>query len=922
MKKDFDKLGGYDESLTGYSYEDVKLVNRAKDELKLDFVFFPQEFMKNSYVSNNIKTESIKQNYKFDINTCFFPKFIVFVPYCDIYKDYIVECLDSITSQIYKNYEIIVVNDGSSDTDFLHKYSGITLINNSKQEGKSSSVYKFITHLKSNLSNYKQHDIVTFIDGDDHLLSKSAFQIISNVYTEHDIWSTCGSYSGKWCNEINKNVNTYVSDINRRQKQMDFYFPHLRTFRLGLINYIDHSKLIFNNQYIQCYDDVLLFSYIIELCGKNKIYHIKDILYFYREHSQNHYKITSNENKLAIKEYIFNLKPSKPITNYNMCYSTDQKKFNHFLITNNIKQLYVSKSLSTFSRYKSIHFLSDYKFLNLPVLIFGVYDKEDIDIVANHKGNIFIMYGGTDCSSIFENRKRNIKEIMEKKPNAIYISTSKCIFNRLNNYCIKHVVHLENDMVDYNYFSRISNLGDKIYIYDGNSKSDPRIYNKKIVDEIIALLPQFQFVRTSNIKSRIKYDEMKQFYEQFFIVLRLTEQDGGSETTKECNALEIPIVHNQSDSGLKWRTRDDIIHHIKREYKKHQTNKSQIIISIFDSITENNVPVALFKTVDLLRKHGFKIKIQIPLNSNYCVKYEFIQNTIYTPHEVNCDIMYNLENGMLESEHSDITLITTYQNKNDKHHENSIYANIIRFNFSKTKTQNNLFSVIIPLYNNAKYLMKALQSVDDQTFKNTEVVIVDDNSNDDPFSVINMFKENSSLNIKYYRNRVNRGCYISRNIGLMNSTGKYILFLDPDDELKSNRLETDFNILQNKYIRCVRSKYIRFDSDRSIQNNFPSTGKFGEITFSYKRDVFNDIGLFHENRFSSDSEFLERLLKSIDSNSIQKYNEITYFAYIKSDKSNLTCTVDLEKRKNFVCYYRDLHKNNLQLSTHIILDYD
>ena len=69
MKKDFDKLGGYDESLTGYSYEDVKLVNRAKDELKLDFVFFPQEFMKNSYVSNNIKTESIKQNYKFDINT-------------------------------------------------------------------------------------------------------------------------------------------------------------------------------------------------------------------------------------------------------------------------------------------------------------------------------------------------------------------------------------------------------------------------------------------------------------------------------------------------------------------------------------------------------------------------------------------------------------------------------------------------------------------------------------------------------------------------------------------------------------------------------------------------------------------------------------------------------------------------------------
>ena len=61
---------------------------------------------------------------------------------------------------------------------------------------------------------------------------------------------------------------------------------------------------------------------------------------------------------------------------------------------------------------------------------------------------------------------------------------------------------------------------------------------------------------------------MPDIYKKCFIGLRLTEHDGNANTVQEFEAINIPIVHNHSDYGLKWKNIDNIINHIKKCDKK------------------------------------------------------------------------------------------------------------------------------------------------------------------------------------------------------------------------------------------------------------------------------------------------------------------------------------------------------------------
>jgi len=55
---------------------------------------------------------------------------------------------------------------------------------------------------------------------------------------------------------------------------------------------------------------------------------------------------------------------------------------------------------------------------------------------------------------------------------------------------------------------------------------------------------------------------MPNIYKQCFIMLRLTSHDGNANSVQECEAMNIPVIHNQSDYGLKWESVDDIINYI------------------------------------------------------------------------------------------------------------------------------------------------------------------------------------------------------------------------------------------------------------------------------------------------------------------------------------------------------------------------
>ena len=105
-------------------------------------------------------------------------------------------------------------------------------------------------------------------------------------------------------------------------------------------------------------------------------------------------------------------------------------------------------------------------------------------------------------------------------------------------------------------------------------------------------------------------------------------------------------------------------------------------------------------------------------------------------------------------------------------------------------------TVIVPIYNVEKYVRQAIESTINQTYKNLEIILVDDGSTDSSKQICDEYKE------KYDRVKVihkeNGGLSDARNAGLEECTGKYIMFLDSDDFLEPDAVENMYNEIVKK----------------------------------------------------------------------------------------------------------------------------
>lgn len=100
---------------------------------------------------------------------------------------------------------------------------------------------------------------------------------------------------------------------------------------------------------------------------------------------------------------------------------------------------------------------------------------------------------------------------------------------------------------------------------------------------------------------------------------------------------------------------------------------------------------------------------------------------------------------------------------------------------------NSKISVIVPVYNREKYIEKCIESLEGQTYKNIEIIMINDGSTDNSKSVCDKISKKYQ-NIKVIHTK-NRGVSEARNKGLNMSTGEYILFVDPDDTIDKNMCE-------------------------------------------------------------------------------------------------------------------------------------
>ncbi len=117
-------------------------------------------------------------------------------------------------------------------------------------------------------------------------------------------------------------------------------------------------------------------------------------------------------------------------------------------------------------------------------------------------------------------------------------------------------------------------------------------------------------------------------------------------------------------------------------------------------------------------------------------------------------------------------------------------------------------SVIIPCYNSFHLMDRCLKSLENQSFKNFEVIIVDDCSTDTSYKDIISYQTKSQLQMKVYQTVVNSGPGPTRNLGIDNCSGEYITFLDSDDWVEPDWLMQMTRILrQDRDIDCVFFDY-------------------------------------------------------------------------------------------------------------------
>lgn len=176
-------------------------------------------------------------------------------------------------------------------------------------------------------------------------------------------------------------------------------------------------------------------------------------------------------------------------------------------------------------------------------------------------------------------------------------------------------------------------------------------------------------------------------------------------------------------------------------------------------------------------------------------------------------------------------------------------------------------SVIIPTYNRAGVLGRALRSVAAQTYKDYEVLVVDDGSTDDTKSVVQVWRDEFNSALKYIKYAENRGGAAARNAGLQASRGEYIAFLDADDEWLPPKLEKQIAAFSEcpREVGFVSTSYRLVDEGGTVLTHLPQKPMEGDLsaemieavegsyeivgvfsTLMFRKEVIREVGLLDE----------------------------------------------------------------------------
>ena len=229
-------------------------------------------------------------------------------------------------------------------------------------------------------------------------------------------------------------------------------------------------------------------------------------------------------------------------------------------------------------------------------------------------------------------------------------------------------------------------------------------------------------------------------------------------------------------------------------------------------------------------------------------------------------------------------------------------------------------SIISPIYNRQRFIIRFLTSIQFQDFINIEIILVDDCSVDNTVYIIEDCKKKDER-IRLIKNKNNKGTFVARNIGALYAKGKYIIFPDPDDILMNNIISFCYNTAENNNYEIIRfatydgkkrlgySKYVEKLGDKPVYFPLLSTNIF------YGYGELKIIDLSINNKFIKTETYIKAL------NSLNNSYLNMYMIYLEDQLMNyilLTSAKSFYFSKKIGYYYlkneMSMTKNKYKIS--------
>ena len=192
-------------------------------------------------------------------------------------------------------------------------------------------------------------------------------------------------------------------------------------------------------------------------------------------------------------------------------------------------------------------------------------------------------------------------------------------------------------------------------------------------------------------------------------------------------------------------------------------------------------------------------------------------------------------------------------------------------------------SVIVPVYNGEKYIKKCIDSITNQTFKDFELIVVNDGSTDNTLKILNEIKDKRLIIL----DKKNGGVSSARNMGYSRASGKYVLFFDSDDFMENEMLEIMVNDIENNDVQAVRCNLYIYYEDTKIKEKYYEYLFNGEYHIVNRNTILESAISGDIMAFSPNMLFKRNDNINLYNEKIQYMEDVIFYVTILKDISKI-----------------------------------